>query len=109
MVDGSVRPSSRIYYTFTRNTIWVALRNLPPAVAAYSIAKDLSLMGFASARAGELTAYRRGIVDALRGARAALATRHAITPTTRRRLRDIRRLRPGFIARVRRHVGENLI
>ena len=109
MVDASVRPSSRIYYTFTRNTIWVALRNLPPAVAAYSIAKDLALMGFASARAGELAAYRRGIVDALRGARAALATRHAIGPTTRQRLRAIRRLRPGFIARVRRHLRENLI
>ena len=109
MVDPTVRPSSRIYYTFTRNTIWVALRNLPPAVAAYSIAKDLSLMGFASARAGELAAYRRGIVDAVRGARAALATRHAIHPTTRQRLRTIRRLRPGFIARVRRHVRENLI
>ena len=27
MVDPSVRPSSRIYYTFTRNAVWVALRN----------------------------------------------------------------------------------
>lgn len=109
MVDASVRPSSRIYYTFTRNTIWVALRNLPPAAAAVSIARDLALMGFASARAGQLAAYRRGITDALRGAPRALATRRAIGRATRERLRAIRRLKPGVVARVRRHVREQLI
>ena len=41
----------------------------PPAAAAASIARDLALMGFASVRAGELAAYRRG-GDAVRsGAR----------------------------------------
>jgi GT2 family glycosyltransferase len=39
-VEPSVRPSSRIYYTFTRNAVWVALRNLPPGAAAVSIARD---------------------------------------------------------------------
>ena len=109
MVDDSVRPSSRIYYTFTRNTIWVALRNLPPAAAAYSIAKDLALMGFASARAGQLAAYRRGITDALKGARTALGTRRPIARATRRRLRDLHRLKPGLLARARRHIREQLI
>jgi GT2 family glycosyltransferase len=109
MVDASVRPSSRIYYTFTRNAIWVALRNLPPAAAACSIAKDLSLMGFASARAGELAAYRRGIGDAIRGARAARATRRPISRTTRKRLAALHRFKPGFVARVRRHIREQLI
>jgi GT2 family glycosyltransferase len=109
MVDDSVRPSSRIYYTFTRNAIWVALRNLPPAAAAQAIARDLSLMAFASARAGQLAAYRRGIKDAIAGARGALATRAPISRATRRRLRDLHRLKPGVLARVRRHVREALI
>ena len=109
MVDATVRPSSRIYYTFTRNAVWVALRNLPPAAAAWSIAKDLSLMGFASARAGELAAYRRGITDAVRGARAALATRQPIGHATRQRLRAVRRFKPSVLARARRHVRERLI
>jgi GT2 family glycosyltransferase len=109
MVDGSERPSSRIYYTFTRNAIWVALRNLPPAAAAASIARDLALMGFASARAGELGAYRRGIVDAIRGAGAALGTRHPISSRTRRRLAELRRLKPGLLARARRHARERLV
>ncbi|HET7340913.1 MAG TPA: glycosyltransferase [Methylomirabilota bacterium] len=109
MVDATVRPSSRIYYTFTRNALWVALRNLPLPAAAASMAKDLALMGFASARAGELGAYRRGIADAVRGARPALATRRAIAPGTRARLREIRRFKPGLLARALRHAREQLI
>jgi GT2 family glycosyltransferase len=109
LVDPSARPSSRIYYTFTRNAVWVALRNLPAPAAAASLARDLALMGFASARAGELGAYRRGVVDAARGAGAALATRRVLAPRTRARLREIRRLKPGLIARARRHVRERLI
>jgi GT2 family glycosyltransferase len=109
LVDTSVRPSSRIYYTFTRNAVWVALRNLPAPAAVVSMTRDLALMGFASARAGELGAYRRGVRDALRGAPAALATRQALSPATRARLAEIRRLKPSLLARVRRHVRQRLI
>lgn len=109
LVDASVRPSSRIYYTFVRNAVWVALRNLPLPAAAASIARDLALMGFASARAGELAAFRRGLRDAVRGAPAALATRHPLTRATRQRLATIRRLKPGLVARARRHLREQLI
>jgi GT2 family glycosyltransferase len=109
LVDASVRPSSRIYYTFVRNAVWVALRNLPLPAAGASIARDLALMGFASARAGELSAYRRGLLDAVRGVPAALATRRPLAPTTRRRLAHIRSLKPGLVARARRHWREPLI
>jgi GT2 family glycosyltransferase len=109
MVDQTVRPSSRIYYTFTRNALWVALRNLRPAAAVASIAKDLALMGFASARAGELAAFRRGILEAARGARAAWSTRHPIARDTAHRLRRIRALKPSLLARAVRHTRERLI
>ena len=109
LVDASIRPSGRIYYTFARNAVWVALRNLPAPAAAASIGRDLALMGFASARAGELGAYCRGVADAVRGARAALATRRVLSPDTRARLKEIRRLRPGLLARARRHLRERLI
>jgi GT2 family glycosyltransferase len=109
LVDASVRPSSRIYYTFVRNAVWVALRNLPVSAATGAIARDLALMGFASARAGQLAAYRRGLVDAVRGAPAALATRRPLTHATRARLAQIRRLKPGLLARARRHFREQLI
>lgn len=109
MVNPSVRPSSRIYYTFTRNAVWVALRNHRPRAATASIAKDLALMTFAALRAGELRAWARGLRDALRGAPAALATRRALAPATYARLHEIRALRPSLAARVRRHASERLI
>jgi GT2 family glycosyltransferase len=109
LVDPSARPSSRIYYTFARNAVWVALRHLPAPSAAASIARDLALMGVASARAGELGAYRRGLIDAARGARAALATRRVLAPKTRARLTALRRFKPNVLARARRHLRERLI
>jgi GT2 family glycosyltransferase len=109
MVDQSVRPSGRIYYTFTRNSIWVALRSLRPRAAAVSIARDLALMAFTAARAGELGAWRQGVVDALRGARHAMQTRRVMSRTTARRLRSLRALKPSIAARVARHARERLI
>lgn len=109
MVDPTVRPSSRIYYTFTRNAIWVALRNHRRGRAVRSIVQDLALMGFAALRAGELGAYRRAIVDAARGARGALDTRAPLSPEAYARLATIRALKPPLLARVARHVRERLI
>jgi hypothetical protein len=48
-------------------------------------------------------------VDAVRGARAALATRRAIGQPARRRRRQIRALRAGLAARIVRHLREPLI
>jgi hypothetical protein len=66
-------------------------------------------MAFAATRAGELGAWRRGVIDALRGARRALATRQAISRTTARRLRRLRVLKPSIVARASRHLRERLI
>lgn len=109
LVESSARPSARIYYTFTRNAIWVALRNHPPAAAVASVARDLALMGFSSLRARELTAFARGILDGARGAPAALATRRPLTGEARARLRAVRAHRPPLLHRVARHVRERLI
>jgi GT2 family glycosyltransferase len=109
MVDPSIRPSGRIYYTFTRNAIWVALRNHRGARAFRSIAQDLALMGFAALRAGELGAFRRAIVDAARGVPRALETRAPLSPQAYARLAAIRAFKPGVVARVLRHARERLI
>jgi GT2 family glycosyltransferase len=109
LVDASVRPSSRIYYTFTRNAVWVVLRNHRAGYAIRSVMQDLALMGFAAARAGETGAYLRGVRDAARGAAVALSTRRPLRAETYARLRQIRALKPGVLARVRRHFRERLI
>jgi GT2 family glycosyltransferase len=108
-VESSARPSSRIYYTFTRNAVWVALRNLPAGAAAASIARDLALMAFAAARAGQLPAWARGVRDAVRGRGQALATRRPLSAATLARRRALRAHRPHLAARIRRHLRERLI
>lgn len=109
LVAAEARPSSRIYYTFTRNAIWVALRNRRGLDAARPIGRDLALMAFTSARAGEFRGYVRGLRDGLVGVPRALATRRPMSRATSRRLRHIRRLAPGLLAKVRRHLEERLI
>ena len=109
LVDQSARPSSRIYYTFTRNAIWVALRNHRARPAARAIAQDLLMMGFAALRAGEVAAYVRGVRDALTATRDALADRRPLGSETYARIRAIRALKPRVAARVRRHIRERLI
>ncbi|OLC13958.1 MAG: hypothetical protein AUH29_11320 [Candidatus Rokubacteria bacterium 13_1_40CM_69_27] len=66
-------------------------------------------MGFCAARAGELRAYARGLVDALRGARRALATRAALSREARARLQALQAHRPGLAGRALRHFRERLI
>jgi GT2 family glycosyltransferase len=109
LVEASVRPSSRIYYTFIRNAIWVALRNHRMAAAAASIAQDVALVGFCAARAGQLGAFARGVFDGVRGAGQALRTRRPLPRDAYRRLRAIRALRPGPARRALRHLRERLI
>jgi len=109
LVESSVRPSSRIYYTFTRNAIWVALRNHRPRRAAAVIVQDLLLMAFCAARAGQSGAWARGILDAVRGARRALAARQPLSADAYARLVAIYAHRPGMVARARRHLRERLI
>jgi GT2 family glycosyltransferase len=109
LVESSARPSSRIYYTFTRNAIWVALRNHRAAPATVVLAQSLAMMAFCALRAGHVGPWARGVIDGVRGARAALATRRALTSDAYARLRDLRRFRPSVAARIKRHVGERLI
>jgi GT2 family glycosyltransferase len=109
MVATSVRPSDRIYYTFVRNAIWVALRNHSAGRAAASIAQDLALVAYCAARAGQTRAYLRGLRDAVRGAGPALASRAPLSAEGYARLDAVCRHRPRLAARVARHFRERLI
>lgn len=109
LISPDARPSSRIYYTFTRNSIWVSLRNHRPLAAAKAIANDMALMAFASLRRGYLTVYLRAIRDAVRGTHVAIDSRHALSRATYERLDCIRSLQPSLLERAKRHWQERLI
>jgi GT2 family glycosyltransferase len=109
LVSSEARPTSRIHYTFTRNAVWVALRNHRPRTAAWAITRDLLLTGFSAARAGHLGAYLRGVADAVKGTPRALQSRRVLRGATYRHLGEIRRLEPSIVEKVKRHWRERPI
>ena len=109
LASPEARPSSRIYYTFTRNGIWVALRNYPAPEAASRIVVTLALMAFSAARAGQSRAYVRGVLDAIRGVRAAMASRQTMAGAVAARIKELRRLDLSFWQKVKRHWVERPI
>lgn len=109
LVSAEARPSSRIFYTFTRNAIWIAVRHHRVPVALRIIALNLALMAFSALRAGHTRSFLLGLRDGIRGLRRAVATRQRLTPETYRRLRAITSLRPSLVERVRRHWKERPI
>lgn len=103
LVSPEARPSTRIYYTFTRNSIWLALRNHRIGPGALSISRDMTLMAFSSLRAGQIGSYVRAVRDAVVGSCPALASRKPLDALTYRRLRHIRSQAPSLFAKARRH------
>jgi GT2 family glycosyltransferase len=109
LASRTARPASRIYYTFTRNSIWVAIRNHRTAPGLRALLIDLVLMAFTSARAGHLRTYMRGLRDGILGAPEALRTRQ---PMTRSRYKDLKTLRlkePTLLQKAVRHWRERTI
>jgi GT2 family glycosyltransferase len=103
------RGSSRIYYTFTRNSMWIAMRHHRMRSMALALAGDLALMAFTAGRAGESKAFLRGVRDGVAGARRAWATRRRLRRATYRRLAEIRALSPSLLEKMKRHRDERLI
>lgn len=109
LVSTEARPSSRIYYSFTRNATWIAIRNHRALGALRMIATDWAMMGFSSLRAGELGAYLRGIKDAVLGAGRAFELREPMSDAGRAKLESIRRDAPSTFSKIKRHVLERPI
>lgn len=109
LVSLDARPGTRIYYTFTRNAIWIAVRNHRPLRTLASVAKDLVLMGFSSTRAGHLPSFLRGVRDGLRGAREAYRERVPLRRKTYDRLATLRALQPSWLEKAKRHWRERPI
>ena len=109
LISNESRPPSRIYYNFTRNSIWLAIRHHRPWPAARAVAYDLGLMAFSSIRAGQAPSYLRGLADGLLGSTSALKSRRPLKASTYDKLRSIRSLEPSFFQKARRHWQEQPI
>jgi GT2 family glycosyltransferase len=91
----SGRPDWRRYYYDTRNAIWLAVRNMPPAEGAKYLFVALGSMAVYSVRDGFFLTYLRAVRDGLLGIGAMRRTRTPWTGETRAMCHAIDGQRPG--------------
>lgn len=101
------RPSWRLYYYYTRNGIWVSMRNFRLGRALYGAVVNTARMAFFAARAGELRAWASGLGEGARAIRG--LPRAPMEATTLRKIREMRTHRVSFAGRVRRHLKERVL
>jgi GT2 family glycosyltransferase len=98
------RTSWRNYYYDTRNTLWLAARNLPATYGLLAVARQIAAMFFYSVRDGYLRWWTKGVWDGLKGFRLALRDRQRLNGQAMARIRDIDRARPGIWYLIRRRM-----
>jgi GT2 family glycosyltransferase len=109
LMSQETRNSWRPYYYYTRNYLWVAVRNYPIARVVPFLAEKMAMMAYFACRTGNVSAMIRGVRDAALGFRNVWATRKPVSRATFRLLADVSRERPGLLARLRRHHVRPLI
>ena len=98
------RPSWRRYYYDTRNTLWLAARNLPAVYGMRLVARQTLAMLVYSVRDGYVGWWSRGMWDGLRGLPAAWNGRHEVSTETMRRVRRIDSFRPPLLYQLRKRL-----
>jgi hypothetical protein len=98
------RPSWRRYYYDTRNTLWLAARNLPAVYGMRLVARQSLAMLVYSLRDGYLGWWSKGMWDGLRGLPAAWSARHQVSVDTMDRIRRIDSFRPPLLYQLRRRL-----
>lgn len=101
---GEGRPGWRNYYFDTRNTFWLAARNLPLFYGLRLVTKQSLAMLVYSIRDGYLRWWVRGMRDGLRGLPGALRERHPLNRDAYMRVKAIDRFRPGLLHMVRKRL-----
>jgi GT2 family glycosyltransferase len=98
------RTSWRNYYYDTRNTLWLAARNLPMDYAFRIVARQSLAMLLYSLRDGYFKWWSKGIWDGVRGLPTAWGERRVLSHETMRRIREIDSFRPPLLYQLRRRL-----
>jgi GT2 family glycosyltransferase len=101
------RTSWRNYYYDTRNTFWLAARNLPLLYALKIVSRQTLAMFLYSLRDGYTKWWLRGLWHGLKGIRVALRQRQALTPQAMQTVRSIDRHRPSLLYVLRRRLADS--
>lgn len=98
------RTSWRNYYFDTRNTFWLAARNLPVVYGLKVVLRQSLGMLVFSIRDGYLRWWIRGIWDGITGLRSAWSHRQVLSGNAYLRVRSIDRFRPSACYSIKRRV-----
>jgi GT2 family glycosyltransferase len=99
------RQSWRFYYFDTRNTIWLAVRNMPWMKMPAYLVRSLGAMAVYAIRDGFFVWWLRAVWDAMVGLPKMLATRQPWTAQTGEWCKEADRHRPGFWTLVRQRLS----
>lgn len=99
-VDARGRTPGRIVYLRVRNYIWTAFKDYPGWRRWPYLAYSIALMAMWSVHARQWRPFACGLRDGMTGQRS--LPRTPISPRGWARLREIRRFRPGLLARLRK-------
>lgn len=100
------RTSWRNYYYDTRNTFWLAARNLPLLYALRLVSRQTLSMFVFSLRDGYTRWWLKGVWHGLKGLRVALRQRQALTPQAMQAVRLIDSHRPSLLYALRRRLSD---
>jgi GT2 family glycosyltransferase len=94
----------RKYYYDTRNTFWLAARNLPLIYGWRLVTRQSLAMLLYALRDGHAIWWAKGLRDGLLGMRVAFAQRRVLSQEAMRRVRTIDTFRPPLIYMLRRRL-----
>ncbi len=96
------RKSGRQFYYNARNIYWIALRCYPLTLLITTIAREWTSLSIFALRHFRLRSLLQGFADALRQTRTLMRQRHPISRSSAQRIRQLNKLKPSVIARLRR-------
>ena len=98
------RTSWRNYYFDTRNTLWLATRNLPWTYGTRVVLRQTISMLIYAIRDGYGRWWLKGLIDGVRGIRRELKDRKCLTREAFARVRAIDKYRPSLIYVIRKRL-----
>lgn len=103
LMSPATRTPDRPYYYYTRNYIWIALKDFQLFAGVRFLIPKLLMMFYFTLRANRYRAFLRGVSDGIRGLMQVRRERTAISKKTEKYLAGLERGRPNWLVRLGRH------
>ena len=101
LMSPEARSSSRPYFLFTRNYIWIAFKNYPVWSGLRFVSFRLAMMAYFALRTGHLSTFVRGVWDGICGCRR--IERVPVRRSTVAYIKSLESERPNLFVRYARH------